>query len=76
MDHKRGSNISRRETEVLLLIAQEYSTKELADLLNISTHTANSHRKNLMSKMGARNTAGLVRRGFELNILNTNSNLI
>ncbi len=66
---KSNTHISNRETQVLKLIADELTTKEIAQLLFISTHTADSHRKNLMQKLGARNTAGLVRRGFENRLL-------
>ena len=55
-----------REKEVLFLIAHEYTIKEIARHLFISHHTAISHRKNLMKKWDVRNTAGLVRKGFEL----------
>ena len=59
-----------REKEVLSLISLEYTSKEIASKLYISNHTALSHRKNIFEKLGVRNTAGLVRRGFELGILN------
>ena len=61
--------ISPREREVLHLIAYENTAKEIAQKLYISNHTAISHRKNLMQKLSVKNTAGLVRRGFELGLL-------
>lgn len=54
------------------LIAAEYSTDEIADELFISFHTAKTHKRNLLNKLGARNSAGLVRRAFELGILKLN----
>jgi len=66
-------NISQREEQVLHLVAHEYSTKEIARSLYISVNTVLSHRKNLLCKMDAKNTAGLVRRGFELGILSSTS---
>ena len=63
-------NISTREKEILHLIAFEKTSKEIALSLFISDHTVISHRKNLMEKLSVRNTAGLVRRGFELGLLN------
>lgn len=66
-------NISSREEEVLRLIAFEHTSSEIAEALYISKHTAISHRKNLLKKFQVRNVAGLVRRGFELGILNSNS---
>jgi DNA-binding NarL/FixJ family response regulator len=59
------ANISKREQEVLHLIVYEYSTKEIAKRLHVCYETAHSHRKSLLKKMGARNTAGLVRLAFE-----------
>ena len=53
--------ISPREIEVLKLIAQEFSNSEIADKLFISIRTVDTHRRNLLEKLGAKNTAGLVR---------------
>lgn len=61
--------ISPREKEVLQLIAHECTSKEIATRLYISTHTALAHRKNLLYKLQVKNTAGLVRRAFEIGIL-------
>ena len=61
--------VSQREKEVLFLIALENTNKEIASKLRISCHTAISHRKNLLEKLSVRNTAGLVKRGFELGLL-------
>ena len=63
------NEISTREKQILKLIASEYSTREIADQLYLSPHTVISHRRNLLQKMQARNTAGLVRRAFEERIL-------
>lgn len=53
--------LSKREIEVLKLIAQEFTTQEISEKLFISTHTVETHRKNLLDKLGARNVAGLVK---------------
>ena len=53
--------ISPREIEVLKLIAQEFSNSEIAEKLFISIRTVDTHRRNLLEKLGAKNTAGLVR---------------
>ena len=53
--------LSERELEILRLIGDEFSSQEIADKLFISFHTVESHRANLMSKAGVKNTAGLVR---------------
>ncbi len=61
--------ISRRETEVLGLIMKEFTTQEIADQLFISLKTVESHRSNLLAKLNARNTAGLVRIAMENNLI-------
>ncbi|WP_244526881.1 response regulator transcription factor [Pseudozobellia thermophila] len=58
-------NISSREEEVLRLIANGFSSKEIADILFISNHTAISHRKNLIEKFQVRNTAHLVKKAAD-----------
>lgn len=67
--NRYSSLISEREAEVLRLIAYEYTTKEIAEALYVSTHTIDSHRKKLMTKWNVRNTAGLVRVGFQSGLL-------
>jgi DNA-binding NarL/FixJ family response regulator len=52
--------ISKREKEIIKLIAQGLINKEIADQLFISTHTVNTHRKNIMAKLNINNTAGIV----------------
>lgn len=61
-DHLR---ISNREMDVLRLIGREMTLTDIASHLYISKHTVISHRRNLLSKFGAKNTAGLVRKAFE-----------
>ena len=51
--------LSDRETDVLVLVAKGLSSKEIADKLNISIHTVNSHRKNITHKTGIKSVAGL-----------------
>ncbi len=57
--------ISKREKEILGLIIKEYTAQEIANMLFISLHTVETHRSNLMSKLGVRNSAGLVRVALE-----------
>lgn len=54
-------SLSLRERQVLKLIAEGHSTKEIAALLMISSKTADSHRTRLMAKLGVHEVAGLVR---------------
>ncbi|HEX3010050.1 MAG TPA: response regulator transcription factor [Bacteroidales bacterium] len=56
-----GPILSRRETEVLKFIADGFTNQEIADKMFISPLTVDSHRKNLLMKMNARNTAALIK---------------
>lgn len=62
-------SLSRREKEILQLIIKEMTTSEIAQKLFIGVGTVESHRRNMISKMGARNTAGLVSKAYEYGIL-------
>jgi DNA-binding NarL/FixJ family response regulator len=61
--HHNGDKpiLTRRETEVLKHIADGFTNQEIADKLFISSQTVDSHRKNLLMKLNARNTAALVK---------------
>jgi DNA-binding CsgD family transcriptional regulator len=54
------SNITPKEKEVLGLLAQGFSSKEIASQLFISVHTVESHRKNLRFKFDAKNSSELI----------------
>ncbi len=68
MDTKWGTP-TKREREVLQLIADELTSKEIAKQLFISADTVLTHRKNLLSKLNAKNTAGLMRKAYERRLL-------
>ncbi|MGO4879576.1 MAG: LuxR C-terminal-related transcriptional regulator [Bryobacteraceae bacterium] len=53
--------LTSREVQVLALVADGHSTKEIAGLLGISYKTADSHRSRIMEKLGVHETASLVR---------------
>jgi DNA-binding NarL/FixJ family response regulator len=55
------SRLTSREREVLQLIAEGYSSKEVAGLMQVSLKTVESHRSSLMSKLGIHKVASLVR---------------
>jgi DNA-binding NarL/FixJ family response regulator len=57
---KNNIVLTSREIEVLELICKEYTAKEIADKLFISTRTAEGHRRHLIEKLGVKNTAGLI----------------
>lgn len=58
-------SITDREAELLELLPQDLSAKEIAELLFISHRTVENRKKNLMKKIGAKSTAGLVRFAIE-----------
>ena len=62
--------LSDRESEVLLLVAQGCSSKEIADKLHISIHTVNTHRKNITHKTGIKSVAGLAVYAMLHNLIN------
>jgi len=61
--------LSNREQEVIELIAQEHSNKEIATLLYITVGTVETHRRNIFQKMGAKNMAGVINRAYKCGIL-------
>lgn len=53
--------LTEREIEIIILIALEYSGKEISEQLFISINTVETHRKNIMKKLKAKNTIGIVK---------------
>ncbi len=66
--------LSRREKEILKLILEEFTTQEIANKLFIGFGTVETHRRNMLIKTGARNTAGLVKIAIEYNLLDESGN--
>ncbi|MCB0713875.1 MAG: response regulator transcription factor [Ignavibacteriae bacterium] len=62
---KNVEALTEREKEILILIANELTTNEIAEQLFISPYTVETHRKNLIQKLSVRNVAGLVRYAVE-----------
>jgi len=56
--------LTPREQEILALIAQEYTSREIAEKLCISKQTVDSHRMNIIQKTGSRTLAGLIKYAF------------
>ena len=67
--------VSSREREVLELLSQGQSSTEIASSLYLSPYTVNDHRKALLYKLEAKNVAQMIRKGFELQLLNASSHL-
>jgi len=68
-DEQPVESLTPRDIEVLRLIAQGYTNREIADLLSLSVRTVESHRANIMDKLGLRGRAELVRYAREHGLL-------
>ncbi len=64
--------LSERETEIITLIAEGLTNNQIADGLFLSSHTINTHRKNIMAKLGVKNTAGIVMYAVKTNLVSPN----
>lgn len=64
--------ISDRELEILQLVAQGLTTKQIAEKVHLSFHTVMTHRKNMMAKLGINNTAGLIIYAVRENLISPN----
>ncbi|MBI4929576.1 MAG: response regulator transcription factor [Bacteroidetes bacterium] len=67
-----GIKPSVREIEIIQLVADGLTNKQIADKLFLSVHTVTTHRKNIMSKLGVNNTAGLVMFAIRQNLIESN----
>ncbi len=67
--HSLMPKISKRENEILRLIMDELTSNEIASKLFISLGTVETHRRNLINKLGVRNTAGLVKKSIEMGLV-------
>jgi DNA-binding NarL/FixJ family response regulator len=68
---KKISNLTEREIEIITLIALEYSGKEISEKLFISTNTVETHRKNIIKKIKAKNTISIVKFAIKNNLIET-----
>jgi len=68
-DSKALSILSKREIEVLKLVAQEHSSSQIAEKLFVSVSTVDSHRKNIMLKLGVDNIVGLIKIAVKNNLI-------
>jgi DNA-binding NarL/FixJ family response regulator len=64
--------LSERETEIITMIAEGLTNVMIADSLCLSNHTINTHRKNIMAKLGVKNTAGIVIYAVKTNLVSPN----
>ncbi len=62
-------SLSKREREILRMICEEKTSTEISQDLFISEHTVLTHRKNLLKKVGCKNTVGLVHYAYQNDVL-------
>ena len=63
------TGLTKREMEILKMIALEMTNDEIAKSLFISKRTVDTHRQNLLNKLSVKNTAGLIKAAYEFNLL-------
>lgn len=68
-EHKTGIDFTLRELDVIKMICQEMTNKEISDNLKIGVRTVETHRNNIISKIGCRNTAGIALYAIKNNLV-------
>ena len=61
--------LSNKETEVLVLISEGLTTKEIASKLFVSSRTIETHRANILKKLEVKNTAELIKKAVKINLI-------
>lgn len=61
--------LTSREIEILRLVAKEFSSRQIAEILFISERTVETHRKNILKKTGASNLVGLIKYAYANNLI-------
>ncbi len=61
--------LTKREIEIIKLIAEGFTSQQMADKLFISPRTVETHRANLMKKVGVKNAVELVKKAQQLELL-------
>jgi len=62
-------NLSERETEILTLVAEGRSSREIAERLHLSPHTINTHRKNILKKLACKSAAELMNYAYSKGLI-------
>lgn len=65
-------SLSEREVQIIKMIAEGLTNAQIAEALFLSNHTINTHRKNILSKLGIKNTAGIVMYAVKTNLVSPN----
>lgn len=64
--------LTERELEIITLISEGHTNAQIAEMIFLSAHTVNTHRKNIMAKLGVKNTAGIVIYAVKTNLISPN----
>lgn len=64
--------LTERENEIIVYISEGYTNEQIAEMLFLSKHTVNTHRKNILGKLGAKNTAGIVMYAVKTQLVSPN----
>lgn len=72
---KDGSGLTRREYEIIEQVASGKSNQEVADTLFVSIKTVETHKKNILDKLGLKNSVQLVRYAIKYNIISVDEPL-
>lgn len=64
--------LSERENQIIVFIAEGKTNAQIAETLFLSNHTINTHRKNIMAKLGVKNTAGIVMYAVKTELISPN----
>jgi len=62
-------SITKREQEILLLIAKEFSTKDIAEKLAISEKTVRNHKSHMMQRLSIKSDAGLIKYAYHMALI-------
>ena len=68
-------SLSKREIEIISHIAEGLTNPQIAEKLNLSAHTIGTHRKNIMTKLGVKNTAAIVMYAIKAQLVSPNKYL-
>jgi len=69
LNDKPDTLLSEREKEILILVCKEFSSAQIAEKLFISTGTVDTHRKNILIKLGVNSTVGLVKYAIKYSLI-------
>jgi two-component system nitrate/nitrite response regulator NarL len=68
-EEEEKGTLTTRETEILRLVAKEFNSRQIAEILFISERTVETHRKNILRKTGASNLVGLIKYAYANNLI-------